>query len=48
MPDNGGFATAAYIIVAVVYVSYAITLRVRMRGVRERARQLSSRSSESR
>ena len=31
MPDNGGYATAAYIAAAVIYVGYALTLRVRMR-----------------
>ena len=48
MPDNGGFAIAAYIIVAVVYVSYAVMLRVRMKGMRARAMQLSSSNAESR
>ena len=36
MPDNGGYATAAYIAAAIVYVTYALTIRVRARALRER------------
>ena len=35
-PDNGGFATAAYILVAVVYGGYVLTLYLRERRLRER------------
>ena len=33
-PDNGGFATAAYIITAIVYLSYAVSIKVRERLAR--------------
>jgi hypothetical protein len=41
MPDNGGFATAAYVVAAVIYVTYAITIRVRMHTLRKRAQAMS-------
>ena len=34
-PDNGGFATAAYILVALVYGGYVLSLIIRERRVRE-------------
>ncbi len=48
MPDNGGYATAAYIVAAVVYVSYAISIRIRAARLRERLREVSRRTGESR
>ena len=39
-PDNGGFATAAYIITAIVYLSYAVSIKVRERRIRERLARL--------
>ena len=36
MPDNGGYATAAYIAAAVIYVSYALSIRLRARSLRRR------------
>jgi hypothetical protein len=44
MPDNGGFATAAYIVAAIVYVSYAISIRVRTRRLRARLLEVSART----
>ena len=29
IPDNGGYAVAAYCAAAIIYVTYAITIRVR-------------------
>ena len=34
-PDNAGFATAAYIITAIVYLGYAASLKLRERRLRE-------------
>ena len=48
MPDNGGYATAAYIAAAVIYVSYAISLRVRANRLRERLREAAVRADEAR
>ena len=48
MPDNGGYATAAYIAAAVIYVSYAISLRVRASRLRERLREAAVRLDEAR
>ena len=39
-PDNGGFATAAYILVAIVYGGYVLSLKLRERRVRERLARL--------
>ena len=39
-PDNGVFATAAYILVAVVYGGYVATLYLRERRLRERLSRL--------
>ena len=39
-PDNGGFATAAYILVAVVYGGYVLSLVLRERRLRERLTRL--------
>ena len=40
IPDNGGYATAAYIAAAIIYVGYALTLRSRARGLAKRLTQL--------
>ncbi len=40
IPDNGGYATAAYIAAALIYVTYALTLRARTRRLAERSAQL--------
>ena len=29
IPDNGGYATAAYVAAAIIYVVYALTIRSR-------------------
>ena len=49
-PDNGGFATAAYILVAIVYGGYVLSLKLRERQLRERLSRLdaSSRPTSSR
>ena len=39
-PDNAGFATAAYILVAVVYGGYVLSLKVRERRARDRLARL--------
>ncbi len=36
IPDNGGYATAAYVAAAVIYVFYAISVRARTRALRAR------------
>ena len=33
IPDNGGFATAAYIAAAVIYVGYAVSIRARAKAL---------------
>jgi hypothetical protein len=35
-PDNGTFATAAYVLAAIVYLAYVLTLKLRLRRLRER------------
>ena len=39
-PDNGGFATAAYTITAIVYLAYAASIKLRERRIRERLARL--------
>ncbi len=39
-PDNAGFATAAYILVAVVYGAYGLSLNLRERRLRARMSRL--------
>ena len=39
-PDNGGFATAAYIITAIVYLGYSLSIKVRERRIREQLTRL--------
>jgi hypothetical protein len=41
-PDNGGFATAAYVLAALVYIGYVLSIRVRERRRRDRLAQLES------
>ncbi len=38
IPDNGGYATAAYVATAVIYILYAISVRARTRALRARVR----------
>ena len=35
-PDNGAFATAAYVLAAIVYLVYVLSLKLRLRRLRER------------
>ena len=37
IPDNGGYATAAYVVAAVIYVVYALSVRARTRAIRARS-----------
>jgi len=41
-PHNGGYATAAYTLAALVYLGYIVSLRVRERSLRRRLAQLAS------
>ena len=41
-PDNGSFAIAAYVLAALVYVGYVLSIRVRERRLRDRLAQLES------
>ena len=41
-PDNGGYATAAYVLVAIVYGGYVLSLKLRERRLRERLSRLES------
>ena len=41
-PDNGGFATAAYALAAIVYVAYIVSIKLRERRLRERLDTLTS------
>ena len=47
-PDNGGFATAAYVLVAIVYGAYVVTLELRERALRERLTRLDARPASNR
>jgi hypothetical protein len=42
IPDNGGYATAAYTIAAIVYLGYVLSIKVRERRLRQRLAQLES------
>ena len=44
-PDNGGFATAAYVLAALVYGAYVVSLKLRERRLRERLSRLESRAT---
>jgi hypothetical protein len=46
-PDNGGFATAAYIIAALVYAGYVVSIKLRERRLRERLARLDTPSRSS-
>jgi uncharacterized membrane protein YciS (DUF1049 family) len=35
-PDNGGFAIAAYVLAAIVYVGYVLSIKMRERRLRDR------------
>jgi hypothetical protein len=35
-PDNGGFTTAAYVLAAIVYLAYVLSLKLRLRHLRQR------------
>jgi hypothetical protein len=39
-PDNGAFATAAYVITAIVYLAYAASIKLRERRIHERLARL--------
>jgi len=41
-PDNGTFATAAYVLAAIVYLAYVLSLKLRLRRLRARALALDS------
>ena len=41
IPDNGGYATAAYVVAAVIYVAYAISVRARAKAIRARTHSTS-------
>ena len=36
-PDNGAYTTAAYALAALVYLGYVLSLKLRLRRLRERA-----------
>lgn len=36
IPDNGGYATAAYVATAVIFVLYGLSVRARARALRAR------------
>jgi hypothetical protein len=36
-PDNASYATAAYVLAAIIYLAYVLSLRIRLRHLRERA-----------
>lgn len=42
IPDNAGYATAAYVVAAVIYVGYAISVRARTKALRARLRSTSA------
>ena len=48
IPDNGGYATAAYVAAAVIYVFYAISVRARTRALRARVRASSAVENDAR
>jgi len=45
-PDNGGFATAAYILIAIVYGGYVLSLTLRERRLRQRLARLDTPSRQ--
>jgi hypothetical protein len=40
IPDNGGYATAAYVLAAIVYLGYVLSIKLRERRLRERLAHL--------
>jgi hypothetical protein len=36
-PDNASYATAAYVLAALIYLAYVLSLKIRLRHLRERA-----------
>ena len=48
IPANGGYATAAYVAAAVIYVLYAVSVRARTRALRSRVRADSVATHDSR
>ena len=40
IPDNGGYATAAYIAAAIIYVGYTLSVRARAKRLAARLAQL--------
>jgi len=48
IPDNGGYATAAYMATAVIFVLYAISVRARTRALRARVRAASAVENDTR
>jgi hypothetical protein len=42
-PDNGGYATAAYVLATLVYLVYIVSLKIRERNLRRRLAELTSR-----
>jgi hypothetical protein len=39
-PDNGGYATAAYALTAIVYLGYILSIKLRERRLRLRLQEL--------
>ena len=35
-PDNGAYTSAAYVLAAIVYLAYVLSLKVRLRHLRQR------------
>lgn len=48
IPANGGYATAAYVAAAVIYVLYAVSLRARTLALRSRERAVPMSIADSR
>jgi hypothetical protein len=48
IPDNGGYATAAYIAAAIIYLGYALSVRSRARRLASRLAQLNEQQGERR
>ena len=45
-PDNAGFYHVAYVAAGVVYVGYALSIRLRARALRDRLAAISRKESE--
>ena len=39
-PNNGGYATAAYVLAAIVYLGYVLSIKIRARQLRDRLSRL--------